>query len=136
MNHGVGKCGHTRHDFDGSTTCVVEDTPAECPSVPAPRPACNRAVDEGCPEEDEDEEWDEATTLCDSAGDNGGGDGAELHLVEGEEEIGNESRSRTGDGECVHETEFVEVTNEAVGCGVAESQRVSPEVPLEADDGV
>ena len=136
QNHRVGKRGHTRHDFDGSATCVVEDTPVECPTARAPHPACNGAVDEGCPEEDEDEEWDEAATLCDSACDNGGGDGAELHLVEGEEKVGDEGRTGTGDGECVHETEFPEVADEAVCCGVAEGQRVSPEVPLEADDRV
>lgn len=135
-DHGVGERGHTRDDLDGSSACIVEDTPVECPSVGAPNPACNGAVDDGCPEEDEDEEGDEAATFSDGACSDCGGDGAELHLVEGEEKVGDEGGAGTGNGESVHETEFPEVADEAVGGGVAEGQRVSPEIPLEANDGV
>jgi len=134
--HGVGERRHTRNDFDGSTTCVVEDTPAEGPTARSPHPAGDRAVDKRGPDEGEDEERHEATTLSDSTCDNGGGDGAELHLVESEEKVGDKRRAGTGYGESVHETEFPEVADEAVGRGLAECKRVSPEVPLEADDRV
>ena len=84
-NHRVGERRHTGDDFDRSTTSVVEDTPAEGPTTRSPHPAGDRAVDECGPDEDEDEEGHETATLSDGASDNGGGDGAELHLVEGEE---------------------------------------------------
>lgn len=135
-DHGVGERRHTGNDFDGSATSVVEDTPAEGPTARSPYPTSDGAVDEGGPDECEDEERHEAATLCDSACDNGGGDGAELHLVEGEEKVGDERRAGTGYGESVHETKFPEVADEAVCRGLAECEGVSPEVPLEADNRV
>lgn len=135
-NHGVGERRHTRNDLDGSTTCVVQDTPAEGPTTRSPYPASDGAVDEGSPDEGEDEERHEAAALSDSACDNGGGDGAELHLVESEEKVGDERRAGTGYSESVHKTEFPEVADESVCCSLAECKRVSPEVPLEADDRV
>lgn len=135
-NHRVGKRRHTRNDLDGSAAGVVENAPAEGPTARSPNPTCDRAVDECGPDEGEDEERHEAATLSDSACNNGGGDGAELHLVEGEEKVGDECRAGTGHSESVHETEFPEVADEAVCRGLAECERVSPEVPLEADDRV
>jgi hypothetical protein len=135
-NHGVGERRHTRSNLDGSATGVVEDTPAEGPAARSPHPTGDRAVDKGGPDEDENEERHEAAALSDGACDNCGRDGAELHLVESEEEVGNKCRAWTGRGESVHETEFSEVANESVRRSVAESERVSPEVPLEADDRV
>lgn len=135
-NHGVGERSHTRHNLDGSTAGVVENTPSAGPAVAPPNPACNRAVDNRGPEEGEDEEGNQTAALSDGACSDGGGNGAELHLVEGEEEVGDEGRSGTGHGECVHETEFPEVADEAVGGSIAERERVSPEVPLEANDRV
>ena len=90
-NHRVGECRHSRNDFDGSTTGIVKNAPAESPAARSPYPACDWAVDKGGPQEDEHEERHEATTLRDSTSNNGGGDSAELHLVEGEEEVGDES---------------------------------------------
>jgi len=135
-DHGVGERRHARNDLDGSATGVVKNTPAEGPTTRSPHPAGDRAVDECSPDEDEDEERHEATALSDGTCDNGGSDGAELHLVESEEKVGDECRARTGDGESVHETEFPEVADEAVGRSLAERERVSPEVPLEADNRV
>lgn len=89
-DHGVGKRSHTRHDLDGSTTGVVEDAPAQSPAIASPSPACDGAVDDGCPEEGEHEEGNQAAALSDGTCSDGGGDGAELHLVEGEEKVGNE----------------------------------------------
>lgn len=135
-NHGVGERRHTRDNLDGSTTGVVEDTPAEGPTARSPHPASDGAVDERGPDEGENEERHEAAALSDGTCDNGGGNGAELHLVESEEKVGDECRAGTGYGESVHETKFPEVADEAVCRGLAECERVSPEVPLEADDRV
>lgn len=56
-----------------------------------------------------------------------------MYLVEGVEQLGNQRTSRAGMSENTLETEFVEITDEAVGGG-AESERISPKVPLERDD--
>jgi hypothetical protein len=79
-NHRVGKSRHTRTDFDGTASCVIEDTPLEGPSVGTPNPASDRAVDESSPEEDEDHAGNQATTLSDGTNDNGSSNSTELHL--------------------------------------------------------
>ena len=56
------------------------------------------------------------------------------YLVESVEEFRNQRRARRRCTESLHETEFLQVADEAVGCVVGESQRVSPEIPLEGDD--
>jgi hypothetical protein len=81
-NHRVGKSRHTRTDFDGTTSSVVEDTPLVGPSVSTPNPASDGAVDESGPEEDEDHARNQTTTLSDGTNDNGSGNSTELHLYE------------------------------------------------------
>lgn len=57
------------------------------------------------------------------------------YLVESIEKLGNKWTSRTGSTKCVLEAKSVEISNEAVSGGTAECKRISPEVPLESDDG-
>ena len=57
-----------------------------------------------------------------------------VYLVEGVEEFRNQRRARGWCTKSLHETKLLQVADEAVGCVVGESQRVSPEIPLEGDD--
>lgn len=79
-NHRVGEGRHSGYDFDGTSTSIVENTPLESPAVDIPNPACYGAVDNGSPEEDENHHRDKSTTFGDGSYNNGGGNGAELHL--------------------------------------------------------
>jgi hypothetical protein len=81
-DHRVCQSGHTGSDFDRSSTSVVEDSPFESPAVDVPDPASNWAVNEGCPDEEEDHHWDEAAAFSDGTNDDSTSDGAELHLCE------------------------------------------------------
>lgn len=56
------------------------------------------------------------------------------YLVERVEQFRNQRRSLTGSTEHALEAELVEVADEAV-CGGTKGERVTPEVPLESDDG-
>lgn len=60
--------------------------------------------------------------------------GKRSYLVEGVEELGNQGGTGRWCPERVAEAEVVEVADEAVCGGAAESQRVAPEVPLEDND--
>lgn len=136
-NHGVGKCRHTRGNFDGTTSGVVEHSPLEGPSVGIPHPVGNRAVHDGGPAEDENHCRHDAAALGDGTHDNGSGNGGELQLVEGVQQIGNQDTALRRVAQGVHETELFQVTNEWVVGGVsAESERVAPKVPLKGHDGV
>lgn len=56
------------------------------------------------------------------------------NLVESVEQLGNQRTTGAGSAQRPHETELVQVANEAIGGVCAEGQRVAPEVPLESDD--
>lgn len=58
-----------------------------------------------------------------------------MHLVEGIEQTGDEGRSRTGGPQGVHQTEEMQVPDEAVGGGGRKGQREAPKIPLKGDDG-
>lgn len=131
---GVGESRHAGTDLDGDTTGVVEDAVLEGPAVGVPNPVCERAVDEGSPEEDEDHAGNDAATLSNGADGKRTSDGAEHHLVEGVEEGGNERGADRGGAQDLLETEVVHVADEGVSGCLAEGERVAPEIPLEDDD--
>lgn len=134
-DHGVSKSGHARADFDGPSASVIHDTIFEAPAINVPCPAGDRTVNEGSPEEDEDHERKDSTSFGDGSSNDGGGRGAELHLVETVEQFGNQRGTGTRCAESVHQTKVLEVTNEAI-CGLGgEGERVTPEIPLKGDDG-
>lgn len=56
------------------------------------------------------------------------------YLVEGIQQFRDQGTSLAGSTKHALETESVEVSDEAIGGGT-ESERVTPEVPLECDDG-
>jgi hypothetical protein len=149
-DHRVGEGTATGNDLDGSSTSVVESTPLEEPAVDVPGPVCDGAVYDGGPQPDEDHHGDKTTALSNATDDDGSSDSAELHLstvsdgsryakcstylVERVQELRNQRRTLAGSTKHALETEPVEVANEATGSR-AESKRVSPEVPLEGDNG-
>lgn len=79
-DHGVGKSGHARADFDGPSTGVIHDPVVEAPSIDVPCPASDGAVYDRSPEEQEDHERENSTSLGDTSGNNSSGGGTELHL--------------------------------------------------------
>lgn len=131
----VGQSRHTGTDLDGDTTSVVEDTVLETPAVGVPHPVSERAVDEGGPAEDEDHARNDATALGNGTDREGTSDSAEHHLVEGVKEGGDERRSDRGGAPDLHETKVLEITDEGVAGRLGEGERVTPEIPLEDDDG-
>ena len=56
------------------------------------------------------------------------------YLVERVQKIGNERASGRRMTKCVLEPEFVQVSDESIGRGIAEGKRITPEIPLEGDD--
>ena len=76
----VGERRHTGADLDGTSTSIVQTTPLEEPPVHVPCPACNGAVYECSPYPDKNHHGDQTATFGNGSDDNGGGDGAELHL--------------------------------------------------------
>ena len=58
-----------------------------------------------------------------------------MYLIETVQQLRDQRRARTGCAEGIHETEMIEISNEAACTLGRESQRVTPEIPLERDDG-
>lgn len=106
-NPGVGEGGHSGNDLDRATAGIIENSIFKGPSVDVPYPAGNRAVDQSRPDEGKDHGGNDAATLGSGSDDESGGDGAELELVKGIEELGDQWRARRWLSECVHETEVM-----------------------------
>ena len=77
----VSESAHSGADFDRPSTRVVHNAILKGPAVGTPDPVCDRAVDEGSPEENEDHHWHNASSLSNGAHDDGGCGSAELHLI-------------------------------------------------------
>ena len=71
----VGKCRSARGDVHGGAASKVEAAHLEGPAVGVPRPVGDRVVDDGRPDEDEDDAWEHATAV-------GGGANGEGRTVE------------------------------------------------------
>lgn len=128
-DEGVGERGPAGRDVDGSSSGEVERWELVEPAVGVPGPAGDRAVDDGGPAETEDEGGDETATLEGASDHDHDGTGTEDHLVQAEDNLGDDSRSRRGcDADVLH-TEVGEVTDEGVG-GAREGERITPEHPL------
>mgnify|MGYP007051637637 CR=1 FL=1 len=63
---GDGESGGSGNDVDGGSSSEVETTEDEGPASAVPGPACDGVVDDGGPDEDEDEKRAETTTLRNS----------------------------------------------------------------------
>lgn len=108
---------------------------SEAPAVGVPDPVGERAVDEGSPEEGEDHGGNNTTTLSNSTDRESSSDSEEHHLVERVQKSRDERRAGRGSSPDLHETEVTHITDEGVAGGGREGKRVSPEIPLEDDDG-
>lgn len=115
-----------------ASTCKVQRRQLIKPAIRVPRPVRNRAVHDGGPAEGEDEGREDASALEAAACDEHDGAGAEKHLVEAEDDLGEEHGAGRGRGDDVLEAEVGEVADEGIArAGVGEG--IPPEHPLEAD---
>ena len=114
------------------TYSEVKAREVEQPTIGVPSPACDRTVNDCCPAESEDHRWHDASALERSTDDQLHCAGAEEHLIQAEDNLGEEGRARRGSRHDILQTEVVQVTDEGTGStGVRE--RVAPEHPLEAN---
>ena len=112
--------------MDRSTTSEIETAQLVYPTIGIPSPAGNGIVDDRCPDKDENDAREHATTLSYSADGESRSDGSEHTLENCEEKIGNIAALLSQN---TLETEVIEVTDEFVG-GLGEGKRITPEEPL------
>ena len=78
----------TTADMDWCSSCEIETAEDERPAGGVPGPAGDRVVDEGGPDEDEEEEGAETAAFGDGADGEAGGDAGEHELVYAEDDGG------------------------------------------------
>ena len=88
-HHGKGQGGITRGDVDHGAAGEVQDPQFIEPAALAPDPVGQRIIDQGDPDEAEEQEGLEAHPFYEGPGDQGRGDHREHHLEGGEEPVGN-----------------------------------------------
>jgi len=71
---------HARSNLDRSTSSIVKPAPFVEPAIDIPRPTCYRAIHNCGPKEGEDHHRNEAAALGNCTDNDGGCNGAELHL--------------------------------------------------------
>jgi len=133
-HQGVGQGGGAGGDMDGGSAGEVEAAELEDPAAGVPGPAGDRVIDDGGPDEHEDEGGQHTAALCGSADGEGDGDAGEHALVDGEHQVGDLCGADGGGAEDVAEADVVHIADVRAG-GLGEGQRVAPEEPLEGDDG-
>jgi len=109
----VDEAGDTGCDLDGTPAGIVEDAKIVGPSVGVPDIVCDDVVNDGGPAEDEwNDREDTASLACSTDGD-GGHEGCELLLIDGEDD-GGELVVGGADGslEDTHEAKVLEVADE------------------------
>jgi hypothetical protein len=110
----------------------VKSSHIEDPSRRIPGPASNRVVDDGCPDEHEDNARKHAATFSNSTDCKSYCDGCEHALVDSKHKIGDLRRSNRWCSEDISEAKVFQVTNVFAG-SVGEGERITPEEPLEGD---
>jgi hypothetical protein len=110
----------------------VKSSHLEDPSRRIPGPASNRVVDDGCPDEHEDNARKHAATFSNSTDCKSYCDGCEHALVDSKHKIGDLRRSNRWCSEDISEAKVFQVTNVFAG-SVGEGERITPEEPLEGD---
>lgn len=98
-----------------------------------PRPACNWIIDNGRPNEHENDAWEHPSALCDSACGKCYCDRREHSLIYREKEVRNSIGTDRWLREDVLEAEVGEVANERTSC-VRERQGIPPKEPLKTRD--
>ena len=126
----VDQSSDSGDDFDGSSSSVVEDTVLEGVSRRGPDGTSDGAVDEGRPDEHEEDGGTDATSFGGGSDGDGGDEGGEHVLVDGVDDLGNfVVGSWDGLLERVAEGEVVEIAEEG-SSRLGEGEGVSPEEPL------
>lgn len=103
------------------------------PAVGVPRPAGDRAVDDGRPEEAKDQRWNDAAALKSATDDNLDSAGAEQQLVQAEYNLRDSGVARGRRRHDILEPKVGQVADERA-CRSAVGQAVSPEHPLNGHD--
>lgn len=101
--------------MDGTTAGKVEGREIVQPTLGVPSPAGDRAVDDGGPDETEDEAGDDLAALKGAADDDHDGAGAEHELVEAEDNVGEVGAADAGGGRDVLHAEVGQVADERGG---------------------
>ena len=101
QHKGVGETGPTGSNVDRSASCVIKRGQVEEPSVGVPGPAGDRVVDDGGPDEHEDDAGQHAAALGDGSDGQGYCYASEHSLVDGEEEVGDLVAAYAGGAEDV-----------------------------------
>ncbi|KAI6771075.1 hypothetical protein HG531_009930 [Fusarium graminearum] len=99
----------------------------EEPAVSVPGPVCDRVVDNGGPEEHEDDGWEDATSVCHGTN---GKSSSKHALVKTEENI-RKSRGAVGLGKCLHETELGEIAKEGISKDQSQGRLATSETTVE-----
>ena len=134
QHDGVGQSSRSRRDMHWGSSSEIKPSHLEHPSGRVPCPACDWVVDDGCPDEHEENGREHTTALRDSSNGKSNRDGCEHALVDGEEEIRDLGGAHGWCSEDVPEADVLQVSDVLAG-GVGEGERVAPEEPLEGDDG-
>lgn len=152
-HEGVGERAGARRDVDGAAAGEVVAGQVEEPAVGVPGPVGDGVVDDGGPDEDEDDGGEHAAAISNGTDGEGGTvvlliqkrfpgnsgecsnlrDGSKHSLVETEENIWQHGRA-IGLSNGLHETKLAEITKEGVS-SAGKGQRVAPEEPLEPNHG-
>lgn len=134
QHEGVRQRGPARRDVHGAAAGEVERREVVQPAVGVPRPARDGAVDNGGPQEREDERGHDAAALEGAADDDLHGARAEEQLVQAEDDLGQQRGAGRGRDLHVPQPEVGQVADEGVRRARVR-QRVAPEHPLEGRDG-
>jgi hypothetical protein len=119
---------------DGSTSSKVETTHLEGPPSRIPGPAGDRVIDNGSPDEDEDDTGTQTGAVHGCTDSQSWGNGREHALVNSEEQVWNLCAPDGRLSKDVSETNVLKIAD--IGSrGVGEGQGVAPEEPLKAHNG-
>ena len=123
--------------MDDGAAGEVEDAELEEPAAFGPDHVGEWAVDEGGPEDDEEDVGAEGEAFGDGAGDEGGCDDGELALEHGEDELGDALvGEELVEGEALEGDVVPVPADDAPSAdGVAEGEGVADQHPVQADDG-
>ena len=111
----VSKSSSARSNMHRSAAGEIKTAHLRRPAVGVPGPAGDRVVDDGGPDEHEDDAGQHAAALGDGSDGQGYCYASEHSLVDGEEEVGDLVAAYAGGAEDVAEADVFEVADEGVG---------------------
>ena len=112
--------------MDWSTSGKIKTTENINPTIGIPCPTGDRIVDNGCPDEDEDDTRKHATAFSSSANCESWSDGSEHTLENGECQVGDVSSLLSQN---TFISKVLEIADERAG-SVGEGKGITPEEPL------